>query len=883
MTTYKSGDLSPKHTDELDEESVMLVKTRTGRMEALDTNKITKRLQTLINRNPKILHVNPYELMLDVCKGLKSGISTYEIDEYAADAAASLSIGNPHYLKIAARIAIDNHQKMTIRSFVDKMRKAYLNTDEHGVINSLQSSEMFKYVEENQDQLESFIDYNRDFLLDYFGFRTFQKSFSMRVNDLPIERPQDMFMRTAIALHMGTHDNIETELKAIKETYDLLSYKFYTHASPTYYNAGGLRPQYASCFLLGTADSREGIMKTADDISQISKWAGGIGVHVNCWRSTGSKIRGTNGKSSGIVPWLKIYQETLRGFNQGGRRPGRAAIYMMPHHPDFMKFVELVRNDGADDNRARELFIAAWIPDIFMERVKSNEVWSFFDPDKCGDLSNYCLADYTSKYLELENKKLYSSQLPARKVWEAIYETNKDVGHPYICFSDNFNKNFMQKNLGVLKSSNLCTEIGIYSNDKEYGVCILSSIALPNFVFDGYSKDELELPEGKRRTLNHEFPVNPYFDYKKLVEVVKAITTNLNLIIDKTYHPVIETQRSNDRHRPIGIGVQGLDDAYAKMRFPFASESAYDMNKKIFETIYFAAITQSSILARKKYLSLRKQISSDGAVFVKTYKPNSYDFDMVKFDKAEDLPKNIGAYPSMTWNGGSPIAKGIFRWELSGLTADKLSGMFDWESLREHVKEFGVLNSLTTAVMPTASTSQLLGNNECIEPFTSNIYKRATQAGEYIVVKKYLMNDLYNLGIWSNHVKDYLIASGGSIQFIDGIPDDLKKLYPTVWEIDQIHLVNQAVDRQPFIDQAQSLNLYVPNITTDKWNKLMFTAWKGGLPTGKYYLHSRAATTPQKFTIDPKKQEEMAKLLEKNKHGTAFMEPLREVCEVCSA
>jgi ribonucleoside-diphosphate reductase alpha chain len=881
MTTR--GDTSPKHgSDDYDAEVTMFVKTRTGRVEPLDPNQITKRLQNLINRKPKIPHVNPYELMLEVSKGLKSGISTYAIDEYAANASASLSISNPYYLKIAARIAIDNHQKNTIRSFVDKMRKAYLNTDESGEIYPLLSSEFFKYVEENQDSLESYIDYNRDFLMDFFGFRTFQKSFSLQVNESPIERPQDMFMRTAIALHMYTVEDREEELLNIKNTYDLLSQKYYTHASPTYFNAGGNRNQFASCFLLGSDDSQEGIMKTANDISKISKWAGGIGIHANCWRSTGSKIRGTNGKSSGIVPWLKIYQETLRGFNQGGRRPGRAAIYLMPHHPDFMKFVEIGRNDGRDEERARDLFYAAWIPDIFMQRVKDDAIWSFFNPSKCGDLSDYTGDEYTAKYIQLEKAKKWEFQLPARKVWEELYKTNKDVGHPYICFSDNANRIFMQKNLGVLKSSNLCCEVQIYSNDKEYGVCILSSIALPNYVLDGYSAEEIAQPEDKRRVLNHEFPVNPYFDFKKLIEVVRTVTTNLNLIVDKTYHPVIETKRSNDRHRPIGIGVQGLDDTYAKMRLPFESADAYDLNKKIFETIYYAAMTQSSTLSKKRYQAIKKAIEATGSFKYQQQQPDNYDLIEVTYDKTNPPPTTIGSYPSMLWNGGAPISKGTFHWELSGLSQTDLSGMFDWESLREHIKKFGVLNSLTVAVMPTASTSQLLGNNEAIEPYTSNIYKRSTIAGEYIVVKKYLMNDLYNLGIWSTAVKEYLIASGGSIRYIDGIPDDVKNLYPTVWEIDQKHLVQQAIDRQPFIDQAQSLNLYVPNLSTADWNKLMFQAWKGGLPTGKYYFHSRAAVTPQKFTIDPSKQAEMTKLLEKNKHGTAFMEPLHEICEVCS-
>ncbi len=1223
-----STNISPKNAmDNFQDDEVMFVITRTGRREPLDTNQITRRLQTLINRSPKIPHVNPYELMLEVCKGLKSGITTYEIDEYAANASASLSITNPYYLKIAGRIAIDNHQKNTQRSFVDKMRKLYLNQDDNGDIHSLISSDFFKYIEEHQDFLEKTLDYNRDFALDFFGFQTFIRSYSMKVADQPIERPQDMFMRTAVDLHMNTRSNLEDEMQDIKNTYDALSSKLYTHASPTYYNSGSNRRQYASCFLLGTKDSREGIMKTADHISEISKWSGGIGVHINCLRGTGSKIRGTNGRSSGIVPWLKIYNEVMKGFNQGGRRPGSAAFYLMPHHPDIMKFIEINRNGGAEELRARDIFTALWVPDIFMERVKAGELWSMFDPDRCGDLSDYTGESYRRRYLELEAKKMYTSQIPARKIWEAAMETNSDVGRLYICFADNANKMFMQKNLGIVKSSNLCvsgetviltengykdiktlaetnngqhiiwngfeltkaqfaktgsnkkllkitfsdgvelkctpehkfalfhsyhnpsqyieasakalkvgdklmkhdfpeleygdsnfnypythgffcgddtmgypdpdnvicqrtaeykfvdlyhekkqllhhmeydtyiefegsdryrltcfsdmpakfivpidkskdvrlkwlsgyldangsfakngdvwslqissiekdflmkvkllcntlgvnpllhmarsagqpllpdecdgskyhntktcyrlcfsaedsgklytlglqthrlqwnnkqcqtmsekqyisvksiekieqaedtycfneptihmgifngvlamncSEIYLYSNDKEYAVCILSSLALPTYVLDGYSADEIQQPEETRRKLNHEFPVNPYFDFRKLIEVVKMVTTNLNLIIDKTYHPLEETKRGNDRHRPIGVGVQGLDDCYAKMRMPFASPEAHVLNKQIFEAIYFAATTQSTVLARRQYQKYQKSIKLNGSVSIPEYSPNSYEITQKIYTDVKDIPQNVGSYPSMTWNGGSPIGNGVFHWELAGLKPDQLSGMFDWESLREHVKTFGVRNSLTVAVMPTASTSQLLSSNECVEPYTSNIYKRNTIAGEYIVVKKYLMEDMYRLGLWNANMKDYLLASNGSIQYIDGIPDDLKKLYPTVWEINQEVLVQQAIDRQPFVDQGQSLNLYVDDLNMNIWNKLMFKAWKGGLKTGKYYLHTRAAVAPQKFTIDPSKQEEMRKLLEKNtmKHGTAFLEPLRDVCEVCSS
>lgn len=1298
---------SPKPT--YDDEEVMYVVTRTGRTELLDINQIIIRIQKLINRPPKLPHVNAYELTIAVCKGLKSGIFTYDIDEFAANLAASLSVGNPYYLKIAARIAIDNHQKNTNRSFVDKMRKAYLYTDKDGNISPLLDEKFFKYVEENQDYIESIIDYTRDFNLDFFGIRTFQRNYSIRINGKPIERPQDLFMRTAIDLNMNTitKDNkstklLEQELANIKITYDALSLKKYTHASPTYFNAGGTHKQYASCFLLGTGDSREAIMKTnsssakfireittdpfvlhdtevstitksSDDMSQISKWAGGIGIHINEWRATGSRIRKTNGVSSGIVPFLKIYNDTMCAFNQGGRRPGSAAIYLMPHHPDIIKFIELRKNDGLETERARDLFYALWIPDLFMERVREKDpaksLWSLFDPDRCGDLSNLSGDDYKRKYLELESKKMYTSQIDAKIIWQLAYETNKETGMPYICFSDNANKSFMQKNLGTVKSSNLCVagdtlimtdtgyypiidlannnnglhtiwngfhwaeakfaktntdqtllaitfsdgvvlkctpehrfalwngygkpmeyiearakdlsvgdkllkhkfpviekglddfkypyshgffcgdgtigypnpdtpnctykakqnssycghhikknlpnvprnangicaasnqdvvyyidlyhekkdlldymdytayseskeenkyrlvghsdmadkftvplnyskkiklewlsgyldadgtiakngdawalqvtsiekdflmqvkllcntlgtnpmmqltrdksqsllpdgrggkklyntkpqyrlcfsvedsgvlytiglnthrlkwnnktlpmrskkqyisissiekletkedtycfnepsvhmgifngvlamncaEIVLYSNADEYAICILSSIALPEFVIDTYTDEDLALPESERRLLNNEFPKNPKFDFTNLIDIVKLVVTNLNLIVDKTYHPVIETKRSSDRNRPIGVGVQGLDDCYAKMRFPFASAHARDLNKKIFECIYFAALSQSTKLCREEYKSLKEKCKLDGSVTIPHYQPDTYDVSTITYT-LENLPKNVAAYPSMLFNGGSPISKGIFHWEMCNIAEETkegttyrpyktsdLSGMFDWEPLREHIKTFGVKNSLLVALMPTASTSQLLGNNECFEPYTSNIYKRNTQVGEYIVVKKYLINELYSLGLWNTSMKDYLLACEGSIKYIDGIPDNIKELYPTVWEIDQLELVQQSIDRQPFVDQAQSLNLYVADMSLTKWNKLMFKAWRGGLKTGKYYLHNKPAAVPQKFTIDASKQKEMAALMEKNKYNVGFLEPLHEVCDVCSS
>jgi ribonucleotide reductase alpha subunit len=1182
MSDILSKANSNQDTDDTD----FYIITRTGFKELLDTNQITKRIQLLVNRKPKINHVNAYTLMLEVAKGLKNNMTTYEIDEYAANASASLSITNPNYLKIAARIAVDNHQKNTMRSFVDKMRKLYLNTifvcdDDYKQVakpHPLVSSVFFKYVEEHQDFIESIIDYNRDFLIDFFGFRTFQKSYSTNINGKPIERPQDLFMRVAIAINMQSKFDLETEYKLIKETYDFLSNKYYSHASPTYYNSGGIFQQLASCFLLGSGDSIEEILKTGDDASKISKRSGGIGVHVNSWRSTGSLIRGTNGKSSGIVPFLKIYEMEMIAFNQGGRRPGAMAVYLSSHHPDLIKFIHMRRNAGIEKERARELFYALWCNDLFLERVydkqNPNAMWSMFDPAKCGDLSNLYGEEYRKKYLYLESKGLYACQMQARVIWKELFDTISDTGVPYICNSDAVNAANMHSNIGTIKSSNLCvsgdtliltehgyepiirlvgskvdsdymseskvngnkdnfhmiwngelwskakfaqtsdtpkpmlkittsdgcelkctaehkflveryttqqgtntldnsnrvllklqadqlktgdklktcdwpvinkedvpqlnlknnlkllsavlsrssiymssgepktwqmeamgefknlqkikqicnlcginphiqmngdlldvlvftsndikklynlgmeklkvipeedsvyvapyitvisidvsepevtycfnepvshtgifngiyamncTEIMLYSDTKEYAVCVLASISLSECVVDVEVRDYSALSEVKdvanmsnnsnvdlsKSTINeltnvsvvldHTFPTNPVFDYKKLMSIVKVAIRNLNNVVDRTEHPIIETKRGNERHRPIGLGIQGLADTYAKLRYPFESEEAKKLNKKIFECIYYSALSESTKLCRKEWLRLKRECAEKGFVEVVTFIPGDYEEHITIYTRPEDIPKRVAAYPSAYWNGGSPIANGVFHWELYNLDPTLLSGMFDWESLRTHILEFGVKNSHVTAIMPTATSSQLFGNNECIEPYTSNIYKRETNAGEFIVMNKYLINDLYNAGLWNDTLKEYLLASKGSIQYIDGVPDDLKKLYKTVWEIDQCELIQQAIDRSPFIDQAQSLNLYCEKLNFNLFNKLMHKAWKGKLKTLKYYMHSREATAPNNFTIDPSKQKEMKELLEKIKPGKGFMEPLKDVCEACSA
>jgi ribonucleoside-diphosphate reductase alpha chain len=877
--------LSSPKLEEINEDEAIFVITRTGKKELLDTNKIIKRLQNLIEKKPRIRHINPYDLMLKVVGGLKSGITTSEIDEYTADAAASMSLTNPYYMKLAGRIVVDNHQKNTCRSITDKMRMLYLNRTPQNKHVPMVSEEFFKYIEEHQDIIEKNIDHLNDFLVDYFGFRTYERIYGFKIDKKVIDRPQDTYMRTAVALHMNT-TTLENDLKNIFESYMLYSTKALTQASPTYFNAGTNRPQFASCFLLGTEDSIEGIYKTNRDMAIISKLSGGIGVHVHNVRSNGTSIAG-RGQSKGIVVFLKSFNSTMFAVDQGGNRKGAAAVYLMPHHPDIIAFLELKLKNGREEDRARDLFYALWCPDIFMRRVADGSMWSLFDPHETEDLSQYYDESndksYTKKYLELEAKYPNVKRIPAREIWEKAYESNQDSGMPYLCFSDTVNRLSMQKNLGVIKSSNLCAEITLYSDHKEYAVCNLCSISMSACVLDKYTDEELALPEEERRELDHEFPINPYFDFEKLQKIVTVATTNLNNVIDKSLYPVKETKRSNMRHRPIGIGEQGLADAYIKMRFPFDSPEARKLNKLIAETYYYAALAQSTKICRKAYQRAVKECKQNGSFSHVTYVQDSYKPVTVTYTNYKDIPEDFFAYPSMKWNGGSPISKGIFHWELAGLDKKDLSGMYDWESLREHIRTYGVRNSLLIALMPTASTSQFLGNNEGTEPYTTNIYKRKTLAGEFIVINKYLIHDMFKLGIWTPMIKDYLLVAKGSIQAIENIPEDLKNLYKTAYELDPTEVVRQAIDRQPFVDQAQSLNWFIEDLDIDIYTELAFMAWKGGLKTGKYYLHSEPAAEPLKFTVDASLQKKMMEMYEKEKEKRKFkfIEPSEEVCLVC--
>jgi ribonucleoside-diphosphate reductase alpha chain len=842
-------------------EECIYVTNRAGRREELDPVQIARHIQNLAARDPKIAHINAQFLMLEVCKGLTSNITTAELNEQLARISADLSLTNPYYLTLAGRIAIDNYHKNTLRSFVDKMQMCR----DAGLL----SGGFMRFVRENADALEAMINYDRDFLLDFFGFRTFQRQYSMRINGRCVERPQDMFMRTAVALSIsGTLGSKHTfVMNNIRTTYTLLSLKIYTHASPTYYNAGASDfPQYASCFLLGCGDSGREITQAVADMAAISKFSGGIGLHIHELRGAGAPIRSTNGKSSGIVPFIRMFETTMLAFNQGGRRPGSAKMYLAMHHPDIVSFVELRRNNGTEQRRARHLFYALWVPDLFMERVRDGGQWSLFDPYLCGDLSELHNDEYRTQYLKLEAEKRFTSQISARVLWELIAEVNAETGMPDLIFSDTANRCNMQSNFGTLKSSNLCDEIYQYSTTKpgavEMATCVLASVSLGACVrqLDGQDMTDAE------------FPTVPCFDFARLGECVTQVVRNLNNLIDTTYHPTEAARYGNLRQRAIGIGVQGLYDAYAKMGYAFESSEAFALNKEIHEAIYYFAITASAKLSRE-YYHQTKRAAETADVYVDDY----HGGRRLVVAQGQTPDMKCGAYPGMFENGGGPLSRGRFHWELYGLTAADLCGRFDWETTRALIAQFGVRNSLTTALMPTASTSQLLGNVECFEPITSNVYKRETSAGEFTVINKYLIRDLYQLNLWSKEMREYIIASEGSVQHIEGIPQELKTRYKTAFELDQAVIIEQAADRQPFVDQGQSMNLYVRNFTIAEWTRLMFLGWELGLKTGKYYLHTEAASMPTKFTIDPAKQKEMLQLRPTAK------KIIDTVCAGCSA
>lgn len=751
----------------------MLVIKRNGKKEPVKFDKITARLQKLS------YGLNPLVDVIDVAKktieGVYDGVHTTELDNLAAEVSASLTTTHPDYATLASRIAVSNLHKNTTKSFSKTMQLLHAYTDRAtGRHMPLIADDVMEVIAANADLLDSTIIYDRDYAFDYFGFKTLEKSYLLRINGAIAERPQHMYMRVAVGIH-------KTDLEAAIRTYQLMSERWYTHATPTLFNAGTPKPQMSSCFLLTMKDdSIDGIYDTLKQTAKISQSAGGIGLAIHNVRATGSYISGTNGTSNGIIPMLRVFNDTARYVDQGGgKRKGAFAIYLEPWHADVFEFLELRKNHGKEELRARDLFFALWIPDLFMKRVEENGSWSLFCPHEAPGLSDCWGPAFENLYLQYEAEQRARKTVKAQELWFAILEAQIETGTPYLLYKDAANSKSNQQNLGTIKSSNLCTEIMEYTAPDEVAVCNLASIALPRFVQDGV------------------------FDHNKLYEVTYEATLNLNKIIDHNYYPVPEAQHSNLRHRPIGIGVQGLADVFILMRLPFESDMARLLNKNIFETIYFAAMTASNELAKKE-----------------------------------------GPYSTFE---GSPVSKGIFQFDMWGVAP---SDRWNWDNLRASVQEHGVRNSLLLAPMPTASTSQIFGNNECFEPYTSNIYTRRVLSGEFIVVNKHLLNDLVALGLWNSDMKNRLLAANGSVQDIPGIPTEIKELYKTVWEIKQRSLIDMAADRGAFICQSQSLNLFVDAPSATKLTSMHFYAWKMGLKTGMYYLRTQAAAQAVQFTVN---------------------------------
>ncbi|WMN05959.1 ribonucleoside-diphosphate reductase subunit alpha [Marivirga arenosa] len=757
----------------------MLVVKRDGRRETVKFDKITARIEKLcygLNLN----YIQPIDVARKVINGIYDGVTTQELDNLAAETAASMTVKHPDYSKLSARIAISNLHKTTSKSFSNTMKRLYTYVDPKTGANApLLSKETYGIIKKHAAQLDSAIIYDRDFGYDFFGFKTLERSYLMKVDGKIVERPQHMLMRVAIGIH---GEDIESAIK----TYNLMSEKWFTHATPTLFNAGTPKPQLSSCFLLTIQeDSIDGIYDTLKQTAKISQSAGGIGLSIHNVRATGSYIKGTGGVSNGIVPMLRNFDMTARYVDQGGgKRKGSFAIYLEPWHADIFDFLNLKKNHGKEEMRARDLFYAMWMSDLFMKRVEANAEWTLFDPNECPGLDEAYGDDFEKLYEKYEREGKGRKTVKAQELWFEILESQIETGTPYMLYKDAANKKSNQKNLGTIKSSNLCTEILEYTSKDEVAVCNLASIALPMFV----QKDE----NGQN-----------YFDHEKLYDITYTATINLNRVIDVNYYPVEEARTSNMRHRPIGLGVQGLADAFMLLRYPFDSEESRKLNKEIFETIYFAAMTASKDLAIKE-----------------------------------------GSYETYK---GSPVSKGIFQFDMWGVTP---SERWDWTTLKQEVKKNGVRNSLLVAPMPTASTSQILGNNECFEPYTSNIYTRRTLSGEFVVVNKHLMHDLIERGLWNDNMKNKLIAANGSVQDIPEIPEDIKELYKTVWEISQKAIIDMAADRGAYICQSQSMNLFMQDPNFGKMTSMHFYAWKKGLKTGMYYLRSKAATSAIQFTVD---------------------------------
>jgi ribonucleoside-diphosphate reductase alpha subunit len=917
----------------------MQVKKRDETLQEMSFDKILGRIKTLGSFGEAPLDINSSELAIKVIEQLYDGIETTQIDELTAEQCASLSTQHPDYGILAGRIVISNNHKNVGKSFVKAMNQLYNFTDIHGVHHPIVSKEFIDVVEKYADIIETNIDYSRDYELDYFGYKTLERAYLMRVNKKIIERPQHMWMRVSIGIHFN-------DIHAAIETYNYMSQKYFTHATPTLFNAGTPRPQMSSCYLLAMEDdSIRGIYNTLGDCAKISKWAGGIGIHIHNIRAKGSHIRGTNGTSNGIVPMLRVFNNTARYVDQGGgRRNGSFAMYIEPWHKDIMDFLDMKKNHGDEEMRARDLFYAIWMCDLFMERVQSDANWTLMCPDECPGLSDVYGDDFKSLYEKYEQEGK-GTPLKARNVWFKIMESQIETGTPYIVYKDSVNKKTNQKNIGTIKSSNLCSEIAEYSDKDETAVCNLASIALPNFVRDNvdrnakyviYSKEHCNycvLSKGLLKRSNVDYRIvdltddekreehfkewngereelgmkplttmpqiwkhveeedgrktriyiggyselmdefRPLFDYAHLEKVASIVTRNLNKVIDLNFYPTDKTERSNLRHRPIGIGIQGLADAIVKMGYSFDDENARELNRTIFETIYYGSVKTSIELARERQKDM--MILSTGLGTKWTFKYSNTDenklYDhLCEYNVLDEsvrhllykvrpkrceynnlTPDTCGAYSSFV---GSPASKGILQFDMwnEHLGTD-ISLQYDWSPIKEDLKKYGMRNSLLIAPMPTASTSQILGNNECFEPFTSNIYLRRTLAGEFVIINKYLIRELISCGLWNREIKNRIISNDGSVQGLSEIPRDIQHRYKIVWEMSMKHIIDMARDRGYFVCQSQSMNLWMESPDYQKLTMMHFYGWKQGLKTGIYYLRTKAKAAAQKFTIEPGK------------------------------
>ncbi len=765
----------------------MYVVKRDGHREPVMFDKITERIKKLCYGLNEL--VDPVKVAMRVIEGLYDGVSTSELDNLAAETAASMTIAHPDYAQLAARVAISNLHSNTKKSFSETMKDMYNYVNpRNGQDAPLIADDVFKVIQENAAFLDSHIIYTRDFNYDYFGFKTLERSYLLKINGKIVERPQHMLMRVSVGIHLD-------DLKSVIETYDLMSKKFFTHATPTLFNAGTPKPQMSSCFLLAMQDdSIDGIYDTLKQTAKISQSAGGIGLSIHNVRATGSYIRGTNGTSNGIVPMLRVFNDTARYVDQGGgKRKGSFAIYIETWHADIFDFLDLKKNTGKEEMRARDLFFAMWTSDLFMKRVQEDSTWTLMCPNECPGLYDVYGDEFEALYTDYEFRGKGRKTIRARELWEKILESQIETGTPYMLYKDAANRKSNHKNLGTIRSSNLCTEIMEFTSKDEIAVCNLASISLPMFIENGK------------------------FDHEALYNVTKRVTRNLNKVIDRNYYPVKEAENSNLRHRPVGLGVQGLADAFIMLRMPFTSDEAKKLNQEIFETLYFAAVTASMEMAKEE-----------------------------------------GPYSTFE---GSPMSKGEFQYNMWGMKDEELSGRWDWASLRKEVVEHGVRNSLLVAPMPTASTSQILGNNEAFEPYTSNIYTRRVLSGEFIVVNKHLLHDLVERGLWNETLKQEIMRHNGSVQNIDVIPQDLKELYKTVWEMSMKDIIDMSRQRGYFIDQSQSLNLFMQDANYSKLTSMHFYAWQSGLKTGMYYLRTKAAVDAIKFTLNNDKKEETAPAL----------------------